>query len=304
VISDLWMSWWSLGLDLPEDRLACWRLSVALASRHYKVHLVTDSPGASRLEKLPFASVSLALDKLNLRYRKMWALGKIEAIREALAFERPFLHIDGDVFLWQPLPESLMRSGIVAESPEPLIFYDWSYPIDYFWKNLGHVPADFRKGSSAYNCGIMGGCDLNFWKRYVDQVRELIFHPCNKTFWTSEHPVGIATTAEQYMLGAVADSNARNVTTLLGDRLSHDGRNYQHLATMKKNPGVMGSVIQRVSGHPYDLEYRPHLVPEEEIKSRSELCFSCDRRMSSDCGMSGTAIESIVRHGACWLEKW
>jgi hypothetical protein len=89
-----------IGWRSPRDHLLSWVLSVGLARRHYAdTRLVTDDAGAALLVDalgLEFGEVSLSLNALDDQDPNWWALGKLYAYAEQ---QRPFLHVDSDVYL-------------------------------------------------------------------------------------------------------------------------------------------------------------------------------------------------------------
>ena len=95
----------------PRHHLLGWILSFHLARAHAtETCLVTDSQGAALLVEglgLPFDHVSTALDALAGRDPEWWAIAKLHA---CAAQDAPFLHLDSDVFLWQPLPAALLAA--------------------------------------------------------------------------------------------------------------------------------------------------------------------------------------------------
>ena len=109
--------------------LFAWVLSVLQASRHYPdTCLSTDSRGAELLVDalgLPFRQVDLALDALDAPGNdpQWWVLGKLATYA---AQTRPFLHLDGDVFLWKALPARVTGAGLFAQNPEIFYFEDQS----------------------------------------------------------------------------------------------------------------------------------------------------------------------------------
>lgn len=308
MIEDIWMSWWTMGIKLSVDSLASWKLSTALAAKWWpRVHLVTDSAGASALKGLPFTSVSTALDDLDVKaHKRMWSLGKIETIAIALKEKKPFLHIDGDVFFWRKLSENHLKTGILVQSEEPPRYFSHAYIPELLMERLGHVPADFKLGATAWNCGIMGGTDLEFWDRYVQGVRELVLHPLNKSFWAEGHAGAEVTTAEQYFLDSVAVQMGKTVTPLLRHGLEQGSRDYSHLALLKKDPEIMARVLARVAQEPYDLEPRHYILPKKELIYRRETCLKCEFRNAerNECTLNGVDISELTKHGFCRKSKW
>src|SRR5487761_316445 len=103
----------------PLHHWLAWGLSLRLARRHYpETMLVTDLEGKALLVDtlgLSFTHVSTELDSIRQVDPGWWALGKLIAYRLQ---DRPFVHLDTDVFLWKPLPASFLSTHIFAQCPE------------------------------------------------------------------------------------------------------------------------------------------------------------------------------------------
>jgi hypothetical protein len=81
-----------------------WALScLKLSQFHDHVELVTDTPGKKELIDqlgLPYTTVRSDLDSIHCYPTYVWVMGKF------IAYEiqnKPFLHVDGDVFIWEKL---------------------------------------------------------------------------------------------------------------------------------------------------------------------------------------------------------
>ena len=152
-------------------------------SKYYEVELVTDSLGKEILIdilNLPYSNCRVDLDKLNNYDSSLWALGKIYTYSIQ---DRPFLHIDNDVFIWKKFPKSFLDSRLIAQSQEgndaehyqkicqQLIRgkFIWPKEMEKYMKNLGSI-----NGVSAYNAGVIGGNDLDFFKNYTNLAFKLI----------------------------------------------------------------------------------------------------------------------------------
>lgn len=65
--------------------------------------------------QLPYSKVYLTHDQLKLIHTDLWALPKIYTYSLQ---KEPFLHIDGDVFLFHPFDSNLMESELIAQNVE------------------------------------------------------------------------------------------------------------------------------------------------------------------------------------------
>jgi hypothetical protein len=161
-----WMSW----------ALSCLQAKSIFGS----VNLVTDEAGKEILVNLlglPYNNVSTALQTtLNDYHPSLWALAKIYTY--SIQTE-PFLHLDGDVFLWQKPNQDLLNAQLIAQNLDKnLPFY--ADILDQINGNLSFIPPAFSRGAYrhkdlyASNAGLLGGRDLSFFKEYSRQAFEFI----------------------------------------------------------------------------------------------------------------------------------
>jgi hypothetical protein len=193
--------------------LLAWILSVQSVSAHYAdTTLVTDDAGADLLVGslgLRFKEVSTSLNSLRDANPGWWVHGKLAAYRLQT---RPFVHLDNDVFLWRPLPESLSSAPVFGQNPES--FADdasWYRPqfVDGLIRNVGGwVPEEWRwytaqKKTEAICCGIVGGTDSAFLAHYANVAIAMIEHPANQLAWGwMGDVIGDNILVEQYLLAA------------------------------------------------------------------------------------------------------
>jgi len=151
--------------------LMSWALSCHLALRYYeRVELYTDSAGKALLIdmlNLPYTKVVVCLDELHDYPEDLWTFGKIKAYGLQ---DEPFIHIDSDVFFWEPFKQK-NENTIVAQNLE--------YNIDFYFKNISHMldhfelPLWFRNSLDrqeifSANTGVVGGGNWRFYKEYSE----------------------------------------------------------------------------------------------------------------------------------------
>jgi hypothetical protein len=199
----------------PLHHFLAWGLSVSAAQRHYPdTALVTDEAGKQLLTGmlgLQFATVSTELERLKDADPSWWALGKLVAYSIQ---DRPFVHIDTDVFLWKPLPLEMADAGVFAQCPEyfhrnsdrgardiTAAFSDSgaSLPIEWEWA-VSRDDAIVREE----NCGIVGGCRVDFIRHYARTAADLILRSENADAWRRvAYKSNVA--MEQFFLSACVD---------------------------------------------------------------------------------------------------
>ena len=104
------------GWAFRESHYMSWALSCLQLKQFYdEIELVTDSEGADLLINklhLPYTSCLTILDKLKNENPAIWALGKIAAYEVQ---QEPFIHVDGDIYIWKPFPKRIEEAGILDE---------------------------------------------------------------------------------------------------------------------------------------------------------------------------------------------
>lgn len=190
-----------------------WGLSLDLARRHYpETQLVTDTHGRELLVDrlgLEFTHVSTALDGLCGADPALWALGKLVA---HTLQERPFVHIDSDVFLWRALPARLASAPVLAQNPERWSHWDMGCgAVEHAFTRRGFELPDEWEWARSYwgdvvheaNCGIVGGTNVEFLRHYARTALALATDPGHAPAWrTIDRRDVLPMIIEQFMLSA------------------------------------------------------------------------------------------------------
>lgn len=275
---------WGRGRWFSErHHLLSWVLSLETARRHYPdTVLVTDGDGARMLVDglgLGFGRVSTGLDVMAGSDPALWALGKLYAVAEQ---DAPFVHVDGDVFLWRPLPERLARTPVFTQNPEPLGPHTTYYRPGMVEAALqarpgGWVPEEWSwyLGSGlplrGDCCGIVGGQAVDFLRHWARAAIRMVEHPGNRAAWESiEHRELDMVSVEQFFLSACVERHAREGGPFAGVRMEHlfatcdeaftpgvaEALGYTHLiAGAKHDDELMARLEARVArDHPHAYE--------------------------------------------------
>lgn len=282
--------------------LLSWVLSLETARRHYPdTALVTDSPGARMLVDgmgLEFAEVSTPLDALERSDPEFWALGKLYAYRMQ---ERPFVHLDSDVYLWKPLPERLRRAAVFTQNPEPFDLGAFYYRPERVEACLlaepgGWVPEEWdwylRSGLPLRGdcCGILGGANLELIRHYAGEAIRMAENPANRAAWARLPGRDVdMMVVEQFYLSACVEYHARPEGRFPGERMEYlfpgfseayapgagEEAGFTHLLGQAKFEGaLMGRLEARVArDHPeaYErvLRYARDAGLEDETGTRA-----------------------------------
>ncbi|HMG07214.1 MAG TPA: DUF6734 family protein, partial [Mucilaginibacter sp.] len=161
----------------PEYHLMAWTLSCLQLKKYYRnVELRADSVTANMfidILKLPYTEVVCDLDQFNHNSPQLWALPKIYTYSQQTV---PFLHVDGDVFIWKSLDK--LSGDLIAQNLEwgtsryEKSFNDLESKLVY--SSIAITEEKVKGGKIfAYNAGILGGNDLSFFDNYTRMAREL-----------------------------------------------------------------------------------------------------------------------------------
>ncbi|HEY5464820.1 MAG TPA: DUF6734 family protein [Hanamia sp.] len=208
------------GWIAPEYHLMSWALSCLQLKRYYGVVLYSDCVSAHMLIDelgLPYDKVECNLDYLNSYHPHLWALPKIYTYSKQ---EEPFLHIDGDVYIWEPFKELLLNSSLITQNMEVAtkcyeeIFLDIERNLKYFPQAILKERVAGQK-IYGYNAGIFGGSDIDFFRRYTYESFKFI----NKNiYYFSKIAVSdFNVFFEQYLFYCLAKQENKNVKVLFSE---------------------------------------------------------------------------------------
>lgn len=156
-----------------------WALSCLSFKEYYgQIDLVTDELGKSILLDeigLPYSNVIVRLNELDDCNLDLWALAKLYAY---LLQDKPFIHVDGDVFIWKGLEEVNEAPLIVQNEEIGINFYRgiWNEILEKFSYVPEYMLKDYRNYPEIRSCnaGIFGGSDLEFIKEFAYESIEFL----------------------------------------------------------------------------------------------------------------------------------
>ena len=166
---------YSFGWLRPEYNLMSWALSCLSLREHYdEVALYTDEQGKhvlTDLLHLPYTEVHVVYDEY-LCLPQHWAYAKIKTYSMQT---KPFLHVDGDVYLPKPISEDIISSPLIAQNREIGTGY-YKTMMDNIFAfpeiTLPDYILDALQDNSilSYNMGIFGGSDTKFIHYYCQEA--------------------------------------------------------------------------------------------------------------------------------------
>lgn len=170
----------TFGWISPEYHLMGWALSCLQLKQIYgKVDLYANDAAADLLIKdlqLPYDTVHTELNSRKLPHPQLWALPKLFTYSLQ---NKPFLHIDGDVFVFEKFDNSLLNSELIGQNIEVATDYYISTQ-NLLEENFTFFPDcvkrdfDSKIPINAVNAGILGGHNIDFFKEYTKLAFEYI----------------------------------------------------------------------------------------------------------------------------------
>lgn len=163
----------------PEFHWMSWALSFLQLQKLYgEVILYTNKYGKEILIDrlgLPYSEVHVIFDEIHIP-KGFDVLPKVYTYNMQ---EKPFLHFDGDVFMWEKLPEKLLEQPLIVQNVEKADqFYRSIYNILEERKIWLHDTILEELSSEellrVYNLGIVGGNDITFFQYFTKESLEMI----------------------------------------------------------------------------------------------------------------------------------
>lgn len=167
------------GWASPEYNLMSWVLSALLLRRHYdQLELYTDELGKRILIDilgLPYTKVHIVFDHNFKIHPGLFALAKIKTYSLQ---DEPFVHVDGDLFLWNPLPENIANAGLIASNVELDLYFNKNV-LEEMEEHFQYIPGHLKNVSRqdhifSSNAGIFGGSNIAFIKKYCAMAHQLV----------------------------------------------------------------------------------------------------------------------------------
>jgi len=186
--------------------LMSWSLSILQLRKFYKkIELYTDRQGKelfADILKLPYTDIIEVLDDVNQYDAGLWAIGKIYTYQQQ---DKPFLHLDGDILIWDQLNKGTNHSDLICLHPE-----DNSSSQYFYRRRMSKIVADFKyvptymvdtSNVSAINAGMIGGRDLGFFREYTDEAFKFVDK--NRECFALHNVEGINTIFEQLIFSSL-----------------------------------------------------------------------------------------------------
>lgn len=203
----------------PKYNILSWALScLRFCTLYPKVELYTDSAGKALLIdklKLPYTKVHICLDQLNRYNPKLWALGKLYVYGLQ---DEPFIHADGDVYVWDRFDHAIERSPLIAQNSEADYEY-YKIALHESRSHLTYFPDALLKTWSATdtilaaNAGVIGGTDIEFFRAFSAAAFEFIAK--NETNFQKINTGLFNIIVEQHLFSCMAFQSKKAISYIL-----------------------------------------------------------------------------------------
>lgn len=238
-----------------------WVYSCLSIKKYYpNLHMVTDDRGIEIFKHaldLPYVSFSNSLNDLEPYDERLWALGKLYTYMQQ---KEPFCHLDGDIFMFAPVLDPLLKSRVFYQSFNHIIEqYDeiHSYVHKHFDKVPHEFQADLSRKMRFINVGIIGGTDLKLFQLYTSKAFELVDNNPDKLDDINSGLFNLY--YEQFLLSNIIANKNLEIASLYSkpnDKNEHNFAAFHHiphksqyvhlLSNLKKSTEFMEQIVVRL----------------------------------------------------------
>jgi len=221
----------SFGWAAPEFHLMGWALSCLQLHKLYgNISLFANSPATHLLIdtlQLPYSRVNLSHDKFDPIHPDLWTLTKIHT---HLQQEQPFLHIDGDIFLFELFDPDLLKGEVIAQNVELATDYYYIPSQKELMQHFTFFPPcvkkDLESGTPVYaaNTGIVGGNNISFLNEYATVAFEYVQKNADKFQYVNMKRFNVF--YEQHLYYVLAKEKGIQVDFLIKDIVEDSGHDY------------------------------------------------------------------------------
>lgn len=203
----------------PEYHWMSWVLCFSQLHKFYsQIELYTNKAGKEVLIdilKLPYSKVHLVFDDLAIP-ESLWVYYKIYTYSLQ---KEPFLHVDGDVFIYKKLPQKLLNSPLISQNQE-INFTFYQKTLDLIRTLDIDLPIILKDTlpELTYNAGIFGGHDIAFFQEYSQLVLDFISK--NFDFLQRIPQSNCAMLLEQGIFSVLVAKHSKVVTCVLDKPIS------------------------------------------------------------------------------------
>lgn len=237
-----------------------------------------------------------------------WALAKVKAY--SLQTE-PFLHIDGDIYLTQPLPQSITEARLIAQNKERCTEY-YRGMIDRFLSvdglKLAPQFAEVLKSDNvpSYNLGFCGGNDLGFFGRFCGEVEKFFRDNDFNGEKFRNADISANVVYEQMFFSIMARDEGTEITTIHPETIRDNGYRADEFCDLQHYG--QRQFVHVLGGHKRTqrtcrMVERTLLLKYPELYERIAALFPTRHKRLSGMGVTDGANSGIGRHNTFIAEK-
>ena len=237
----------------------------------------------------------------------------------------PFIHIDTDVFMWEPIPQRLLIAPLVAQHRErDANFYMEVYKqigIDCIQLPRYLEECNDGKYINSYNAGLLGGNDIDFFKSYLNEIVKFL-DVNKKRLLQSDRKFLYNVVFEQWLFYGLTKKKNKEVVTYYKDvitdfdmekarvpqqLLSLEELDYLHVMEYKDNIRCNRFIAYKMQAEfPQEYERILSVCKDFGIKSGFYSSYTYDtiqdcnifirsKRLKEEHGLSSSELEELVK---------
>ena len=298
ILQTLWISNKNdarIGWLSTKFHLMSWALSASSIQKYYSnIELVTDNLGKEILIdklQLPYHGVSLVQEDFKPLLPSLWVLRKLYTYARQ---NEPFIHIDGDAYLFEPFNHEFLNAPLVAQNYEynhPYYFQGFEEVMNNCFQIPNYLKEDYQGRLSAVNAGIMGGSNTGFFKKLYHEVTSFLEH--NKDRLEQLEPFSFNIFLEQFWFKKLADELQIPISYQMNQEIGYPFNygldrfwdlptkcNYIHVMNYKQNPTICEQVAQRLYIESPAL-YERVVKVANELKATKVSMYVADEKPSN-----------------------
>lgn len=227
-----------IGWVKPEFHCMSWALSCLQLKTLYKsVTLYANKHAANFLINdlgLPYDNVVYFPESCSLPHKALWALPKLWTYSMQ---KEPFLHVDGDVFLFNRIDENILNNDVVGQNIEIATDYytETQKEIEehfLFIPDLVRREFETRIPIRAINAGVLGGNDIQLFKDYTKEAFEYINKNIDSLSLINADRFNVF--FEQHLLYAMMKQRKSSTGVIFNDII--DDKGYQYVGNIQETP--------------------------------------------------------------------
>lgn len=274
------------GFISPEFNWMSWALSCLQLRKYYnKVELYTNETGKQiliDLFKLPYTTVHVIDDNIIPGPSNLFICTKLYVYSLQ---KKPFIHVDGDVYIWDKFKISNSAPELFVQNIEDTHYY-YRKVYDSFEKHQFKMPNVIlqaigeKRSIKSINAGIIGGCNLDFFSKYVRLAFN--FMEINRAKLETCVNIKFNMIFEQHLFYCLAEKENLTITTHFNNAVTN----------------MTYSKLVRFPGEEYENSYL-HIVGKH--KENIDICVKMAKqlrrnypdfysRIINACQVSGTGL--------------